>query len=89
MANLNSADILGVDWSRRARELLSGAGIKPSRPANGVSPTLILKVLERPKYISNSRIWADEASGPDLYEAIFRPKIDKKLHEANPYYWEY
>lgn len=31
MANLNSADILGVDWSRRARELLSGAGIKPSR----------------------------------------------------------
>lgn len=31
MANLNSADILGVDWSRRARELLSGAGVKPSR----------------------------------------------------------
>lgn len=31
MANLNSADILGVDWARRARELLSGAGIKPSR----------------------------------------------------------
>jgi len=31
MANLNSADILGVDWSRRARELLSGSGIKPSR----------------------------------------------------------
>lgn len=26
MANLNSADILGVDWSRRAHELLSGAG---------------------------------------------------------------
>lgn len=31
MANLNSADILGVDWSRRARELLSGAGFKPIR----------------------------------------------------------
>lgn len=31
MANLNSADILGVDWSRRARELLSSAGVKPSR----------------------------------------------------------
>lgn len=62
---------------------------KRNRPANGVSPTLILKVLERPKYINSSRIWADEANGPDLYEAIFRPKIDKKLHEANPYYWEY
>lgn len=25
MADLNSADILGVDWARRARELLAGA----------------------------------------------------------------
>ena len=29
-----------------------------------------------------------EAEGPDLYELLFRPRIDRRLHEANPAYWE-
>ena len=38
MADLNSADILGVDWSRRAREILAGA--QPSRPKEKDPPEM-------------------------------------------------
>jgi hypothetical protein len=38
MADLNSADILGVDWARRARELLAGA--RPSRPKEKTPPEI-------------------------------------------------
>lgn len=38
MADLNSADILGVDWSRRARELLAGA--QPSVPKEKAPPEM-------------------------------------------------
>ena len=38
MADLNSADILGVDWARRARELLAGA--QPSRPKEKDPPEM-------------------------------------------------
>lgn len=54
-----------------------------------VTPTLILDIGEKPRVIDNTRIWADEAEGPDLYEMIFRPKVDRKLNALNPQYWEY
>lgn len=38
MADLNSADILGVDWARRAREILAGA--QPSRPKEKDPPEM-------------------------------------------------
>lgn len=38
MADMNSADILGVDWARRARELL--AGTRPSRPKEKTPPEM-------------------------------------------------
>lgn len=38
MADLNSADILGVDWARRARELLAGA--RPSVPKEKAPPEM-------------------------------------------------
>ena len=38
MADLNSADILGVDWSRRARELLEGA--RTSEPKEKTPPEM-------------------------------------------------
>lgn len=38
MADLNSADILGVDWARRARELLAGA--RPSVPNEKAPPEM-------------------------------------------------
>lgn len=51
-------------------------------------PTMVLRLDEKPKVILNPNVWADEAEGPDLYELLFRPRIDRKLHEANPAYWE-
>lgn len=51
-------------------------------------PTMVLRLDEKPKVFLNSNVWADEAEGPDLYELLFRPRIDRKLHEANPAYWE-
>ena len=38
MADLNSADILGVDWARRAREILAGA--QPSVPKEKAPPEM-------------------------------------------------
>ena len=38
MADMNSADILGVDWARRARELLAGA--RPSGPKEKTPPEM-------------------------------------------------
>lgn len=38
MADMNSADILGVDWARRARELLDGA--RPSKPKEKTPPEM-------------------------------------------------
>lgn len=51
-------------------------------------PTMVLRLDEKPKVFLNPNVWADEAEGPDLYELLFRPRIDRKLHEANPAYWE-
>lgn len=52
------------------------------------TPTMFLRLDEKPKVFLNPNVWADEAEGPDLYELLFRPRIDRKLHEANPAYWE-
>ena len=49
---------------------------------------MVLRLDEKPKVFLNPNVWADEAEGPDLYELLFRPRIDRKLHEANPAYWE-
>lgn len=38
MADMNSADILGVDWARRARKLLDGA--RPSKPKEKTPPEM-------------------------------------------------
>lgn len=63
---------------------------KNNLPVEGkVTPTLILRTDEKPKVFMNTRIWADEAEGPDLYELLFRPAVDRKLNSLNPRYWEY
>ena len=63
---------------------------KRNRPVPGKTvPTMVLRLDEKPKVFLNPNVWADEAEGPDLYELLFRPRIDRKLHEANPAYWEY
>lgn len=62
---------------------------KRNRPVPGKTvPTMVLRLDEKPKVFLNPNVWADEAEGPDLYELLFRPRIDRKLHEANPAYWE-
>jgi hypothetical protein len=53
------------------------------------TPTLILKPEEKPKYYDDIRIWADEQDGPDIYEIIFRPEVDKRLNKLNEAYWLY
>lgn len=63
---------------------------KNNLPVEGkVTPTLILRTDEKPKVFMNTRVWADEAEGPDLYELLFRPAVDRKLNSLNPRYWEY
>ena len=53
------------------------------------TPTLILKPEEKPKYYDDIRIWADEQDGPDIYEILFRPEVDKRLNKLNEAYWLY
>lgn len=53
------------------------------------TPTLILSPEEKPKYYDDIRIWADEQDGPDIYEILFRPEVDKRLNELNKAYWLY
>lgn len=53
------------------------------------TPTLILSPEEKPKYYDDIRIWADEQDGPDIYEILFRPEVDKRLNKLNEAYWLY
>lgn len=63
---------------------------KNNLPVEGkTTPTLMLRMDEKPKVFMNPRVWADEAEGPDLYELLFRPAVDRKLNSLNPRYWEY
>lgn len=63
---------------------------KNNVPVEGkTTPTLMLRMDEQPKVFMNPRVWADEAEGPDLYELLFRPAVDRKLNSMNPKYWEY
>ena len=63
---------------------------KNNIPVEGkTTPTLILRMEEKPKVFMDPRVWADEAEGPDLYELLFRPAVDRKLNSLNPKYWEY
>lgn len=83
LANMASGNMPGT--SVQFRQLY-----KNNVPKEGKdTPTLILGLEEKPKAIFNSRIWADEAEGPDLYEMLFRPAADHRLNSLNPRYWEY
>lgn len=63
---------------------------KNNTPVEGrTTPTLMLRMDEKPKVFMDTRVWADEAEGPDLYELLFRPAVDRKLNSLNPRYWEY
>lgn len=63
---------------------------KNNTPVEGrTTPTLMLRMDEKPKVFLDPRVWADEAEGPDLYELLFRPAVDRKLNSLNPRYWEY
>jgi hypothetical protein len=83
LANIESGNMPGSAVSFRTK-------FKNNVPVEGkTTPTLILDISEKPRVIDNTRIWADEAEGPDLYEMLFRPKVDRKLNALNPQYWEY
>ena len=56
---------------------------------NRDTPTLVLDPSEKPRFYNDTRIWADEQEGPDLYEMVFRPKSDEILNSINPDYWLY
>jgi Cell division protein len=62
---------------------------KQNSPVPGrTTPTLVLELSEKPRPVNNPRFWADEAEGPDLYEMLFRPMVDRKLNAKNRTYWE-
>jgi hypothetical protein len=61
---------------------------KNNKPVEGkTTPTLVLRLNERPRALPDVNVYADEAQGPDLYELLFRPRVDKVLHDANPGYY--
>ena len=62
---------------------------KKNLPEPGKSTaTLILNSMERPRYIDDINVFPDMAEGANLYEALFRRKVDAKLNTANPQYWQ-
>lgn len=66
-----------------------GPKYKRNVRTNRDTPTLILRAEENPKYYDDIRIWADEQDGPDIYEILFRPEVDKRLNKLNEAYWLY
>ena len=66
-----------------------GPKYKKNVRTNRDTPTLILRAEEKPKYYDDIRIWADEQDGPDIYEILFRPEVDKRLNKLNEAYWLY
>ena len=69
--------------------VMFGPKYKKNVRTNRDTPTLILKPEEKPKYYDDIRIWADEQDGPDIYEILFRPEVDKRLNKLNEAYWLY
>lgn len=69
--------------------VMFGPKYKRNVRTNRDTPTLILKPEEKPKYYDDIRIWADEQDGPDIYEILFRPEVDKRLNKLNEAYWLY
>lgn len=62
---------------------------KKNLPEPGkTTATLILNSMERPRYIDDINVFPDMAEGANLYEALFRRKVDAKLNTANPQYWQ-
>ena len=49
---------------------------------------IVLDPEEKQVLIENSRIWPDEQEGPSIYDLLFRTRVERKLNEANPNYWE-
>ena len=49
---------------------------------------IVLEPGEKQVLIENSRIWPDEQEGPSIYDLLFRPRVERKLNEVNPNYWE-
>lgn len=79
--NIESGNIPGT-----AVQLLQR--FKNNKPVEGkTTPTLVLRLNERPRALPDVNVYADEAQGPDLYELLFRPRVDKVLHDANPGYY--
>ena len=69
--------------------VMFGPKYKRNVRTNRDTPTLILSPEEKPKYYDDIRIWADEQDGPDIYEILFRPEVDKRLNKLNEAYWLY
>lgn len=71
------------------KSVMFGPKYKRNIRTNRDTPTLILRAEENPKYYDDIRIWADEQDGPDIYEILFRPEVDKRLNKLNEAYWLY
>lgn len=71
------------------KSVMFGPKYKRNVRTNRDTPTLILRAEENPKYYDDIRIWADEQDGPDIYEILFRPEVDKRLNKLNEAYWLY
>ena len=69
--------------------VMFGPKYKKNVRTNRDTPTLILRAEEKPKYYNDIRVWADEQDGPDIYEILFRPEVDKRLNKLNEAYWLY
>jgi hypothetical protein len=57
-------------------------------PYHKDGPVLVLSDKEKPTELRNTRLLPRFQEGPGLYDWLFRTRIDSKLHDINPSYWE-
>lgn len=98
--NLTNYETISREFQKDlARNILSGNApgkalkfrdrLKPDNTKYGYKDyQIVLEPEEHQVLIGNSRIWPDDQEGPSIYDLLFRPRVERKLNEANDNYWE-
>lgn len=98
--NLTNYETISREFQKDlAKNILSGNApgkalkfrdrLKPDNTKYGYKDyQIVLDPEEHQVLIGNSRIWPDDQEGPSIYDLLFRPRVERKLNEANDNYWE-
>jgi hypothetical protein len=98
--NLTNYETISREFQKDlAKNILSGNApgkalklrdrLKPDNTKYGFKDyQIVLDLDEHQVPIGNSRIWPYDQEGPSIYDLLFRPRVERKLNEANDNYWE-